>query len=381
MNPFRRVPKRLALVFGGLALFLIVAVLGIGWYYSGQIEDGALRVKHDPEEYDVEVVALDDGRITLRSPTEEDLRKEPRTMGLEWSGGYARVGEMLEIDGNEVLREYELLEGTLAVGDRVRFDKFAYPGDPMRAHNISFEEVRFASPLGDLAAWQVSGSDDTWVIFVHGRGASRGEALRMLHVVKDAGLPSLAITYRNDDGAPEDPSGYYGFGLTEWEDLEAAAQYALTNGANDLILVGYSMGGGIVASFLYKSLLADHVEGVILDSPMLDLGATVDLGGQNRNLPQFLTTVAKIISEFRFNIDWAALDYLSRVEEISVPVLLFHGDADKTVPVMISEMFAASRPDVVTFELFEDAPHVGAWNVDPETYESAVREFVDQVSR
>ena len=381
MNLFRIIPKRLALVFGGLAIFLLVAVLGIGWYYSGQIEDGALRVKHDPEEYDVEVVALDDGRITLGFPAEEDLRKEPRTMGLQWPGGYARVGENLEIDGNEAIREYTPLEGVLPVGERVRLDKYAYPGDPMRALDISFEEILFASQLGDLAAWQVSGFDDTWVIFVHGKGASRGEALRMLRVIEDAGLPSIAITYRNDVGAPEDPSGYYWYGLTEWEDLEAAAQYALTNGANDLILVGYSMGGGIVANFLYQSPLADKVVVVILDSPMLDLGAAVDLGGQNRNLPQFLTTVAKMISGFRFDIDWGGLDYLARVEKISTPILLFHGDADKTVPVRISEMFAASRPDVVTFELFVDAPHVGAWNVDPETYESAVRVFVDQVSR
>ena len=380
MNLFRITPKRLALAFGGLALLLVVVVFGIGWYYSGQIEDGALRVKHDPKKYEVEVVALEEGRVTLRFPTEEDLRKEPRTMGLEWPGGYARVGETLEVSGNEALREYAPLEGALAVGDRVRFDKFAYPGDPERAHGISFEEIRFASPLGDLAAWQVDGSNDTWVIFVHGKGASRGEALRMLPVVYSAGLPSLLITYRNDAGAPEDPSRYYRYGLTEWKDLEAAARYALANGASDLVVVGYSMGGGIVANFLYRSPLAERVVGVILDSPMLDFGAIVDLGAQNRNLPEFLTAVAKIISGFRFDIDWETLEYASRFEEISVPVLLFHGDADETVPVRISEMVAESRSDVVTYVLFEGAPHVGAWNVDPERYETAVREFLDRVA-
>ena len=85
---------------------------------------------------------------------------------LEWPDGYARVGETLQIDGNEALREYAPLEGALAAGDRVRFDNSAYPGDPARAHGISFEEIRFASPLGELAAWQVDGSDVTRVIFV-----------------------------------------------------------------------------------------------------------------------------------------------------------------------------------------------------------------------
>ena len=373
-------PRRLALGSGVIALVFIAVTLGIGWYYSSLIEDGGLRVKHDPAKYEVEVVGLADGRVTLSFSTEEELQKEPRTMGLEWPDGYARVGENLEVQGNEALRDYVPIEGMLVIGQQVRFDMYAYPGDPMRAHGIDFEEIRFPSPLGELAAWQVAGTDYTWVIFVHGKGATRGEALRMLRVTESAGLPSLAITYRNDDGSPDDPSGYYGYGLTEWEDLEAAARYALNNGAADLIVVGYSMGGGIVANFLYQSPLADRVVGVILDSPMLDFGATIDLAAQDRGVPGFLTAVAKMISGFRFDIDWGALDYLSRVEDISAPVLLFHGDADETVPVWTSEMLAESRSDLVTYVLFRDTPHVGGWNVDSETYEAAVSEFVARVA-
>ena len=75
------------------------------------------------------------------------------------------------------------------------------------------------------------------------------------------------------------------------------------------------------------------------------------------------------------------MDYLDRAGEISVPVLLFHSDADKRVPVSISERFAASRPDLVTYEFFAGAPHGGAWNVDSERYEAVVGEFVDRVAR
>ena len=246
---------------------------------------------------------------------------------------------------------------------------------------MTFKEIQFASPLGVLAAWQIDGSGNTWVIFVHGKGASRSQALRMLPVVEGKNLPSLVITYRNDSGAPEDPSGYYWHGLTEWEDLEAAARYALDNGARGLVVVGYSMGGGITANFLYQSPLANRVVGVILDAPMLDLNATVDMAAEIRNVPPFLTTIAKVISGSSFGIDWNALDYLDRVDEISVPVLLFHGDGDKRVPVSISERFAESRPDLVTYEFFAGAPHGGAWNVDSERYEAVVGEFVDRVTR
>ena len=197
----------------------------------------------------------------------------------------------------------------------------------------------------------------------------------------DASLPSLVITYRNDDGVPEDPSGRYQYGRTEWVDLEAAAKYALDNGADDLLLVGYSMGGGIVASFLSRSPLADRVVGVILDSPMLDFEATVDLAAGRRNLPGILTTLAKRITGFRFDVNWGELDYLKRSEDILAPVLLFHGDADETVPVSVSITLAERLPDLVTYVPFSGAPHVGSWNMDPERYETAVREFVERVAR
>jgi len=69
------------------------------------------------------------------------------------------------------------------------------------------------------------------------------------------------ISYRNDAGAPQDPSGMLRYGLTEWQDLAATVRYAIGHGARQLLLVGYSMGGAIVASFLERSPLGARVAG------------------------------------------------------------------------------------------------------------------------
>jgi pimeloyl-ACP methyl ester carboxylesterase len=381
MRWFRITWMRGVVVLGGVAVATVVGVSGVGWYYSSEIEDGAFVIEREPEEYDVRVVALDGDLVTLEGPEGSDPRKEPRITGLEWPGGYATVGGILAVDGPAAERPHVLLEGALAVGDRVRYDNSAYPDDPARAHGIPFTEVRFAAPLGELAAWRVEGPGDSWAIFVHGKGSNWGEALRMLPTMHRAGMPALVITYRNDEGAPEDPSAYYQFGATEWADLDAAARYAFDQGAERLVLVGYSMGGGIVASFLYRSSLADRVAGVILDSPMLDLGATVDLAGRQRGLPSFLTGVAKVLTSARFGVDWGEMDHLARADEIEAPLLLFHGDADEKVPMETSARLARLRPDIVTHVAVEGASHVAAWNVDPEAYEAAVREFLDRVAR
>ena len=54
--------------------------------------------------------------------------------------------------------------------------------------------------------------DASWVIVVHGNSMSRLDNVRWLPALHEAGYPTLTITYRNDGGAPEDPSGFSGTG-------------------------------------------------------------------------------------------------------------------------------------------------------------------------
>ena len=174
------------------------------------------------------------------------------------------------------MRELIALGPLSQVEEPVRIDRDAFPGDPWLGHGIEYREVGVPAALGTLPAWLTPGDSDTWAILVHGKGAERTECLRILPMFVELGHSTLTITYGNDEGAPASPGGYYQFGADEWENLEAAAEYALTAGASELILVGYSMRGAIVLSFLYHSAVADRVRGVILDSPALDFEALLD---------------------------------------------------------------------------------------------------------
>ncbi len=201
------------------------------------------------------------------------------------------------------------------------------------------------------------------------------------------GYPALAVSYRNDPGAPRTPDGLRRWGATEWRDLEAATRYALGHGAGGVVLAGYSMGGAVVASFLLESPLASRVRGVVLDSPALDLGEVIDHGAADRDLPVLgtpvppaLTVVAKGIAGLRYDLDWGELDYLDRAGRLAAPMLVFHQAGDPTVPVAISEELAAARPDLVTFERFGGDGHVQSWNVDRARYERALRAFLDRVA-
>jgi uncharacterized protein len=377
----RRRWKITLLVAIGVAFVGAGALAGFGLYYSESLKSGALKPDYGPEKFDLRVAALEDGRITLAATKEAkgdgDWAK-PGSFGIEWLGGYAQAGSILQLESGTVAREFTPVNGDLKVGDAVRLDSFAFPGDPLEARRVPFEDVTFSSELGALPAWLVKGDPAVWAIFVHGKGANRREALRMLPAVTQSRLSSLVITYRHDKEAPQSPDGFYRYGESEWRDLEAAAQYAANHGAKRLVLVGYSMGGGIVLSFMQQSALAERVEALVLDSPMLDLSATVDHG--TSRVPGVLNKFGKKVSGLRFQIHWGRLNYLERAGDLRVPVLLFHGDGDDRVPVETSDNLAQARPDIVTYIRTPGAGHVRSWNTDASAYEKQVRDFLSHVT-
>ncbi len=141
------------------------------------------------------------------------------------------------------------------------------------------------------------------------------------------------------------------------------------------------MGGAIAVNFLYQSPLAERVGSAILEAPMLDFEATIDWGARDAGAFAFLSASGKVISEVRFPIDFKELNYLKRADELAVPILLFHGDEDPTVPVATSDALAEARPDIVTYVRVAEAGHVRSWNVDPEAYAASVRGFLERVAQ
>jgi pimeloyl-ACP methyl ester carboxylesterase len=205
----------------------------------------------------------------------------------------------------------------------------------------------------------------------------------MMRVPVRLGMPALDLSYRNDAGTPLDPSGRYGWGRTEWQDLDAAVAWAQQRGAKHVVLLGASMGGAVVASFMERSPLAAFVSGVVLDSPVLDFTSVVDLGARrhrlplvDRHVPAAVRWTAERVASLRYGVDFGALDHLDDTSWVNAPVLVLHGTADATVPFATSARLAAARPDLVTLLPDPGVAHVQSWNHDPVAYEDAVRDFL-----
>lgn len=348
-----------------------------GWPLAGRVYRDAFDARADPPPLDLVVTDLSDGRVTLRPTEPAGAPERPGIWGLEGRDVYARVTSVIGEASHEVTRAYEPWRGELHVGDAVRLDNFAFPDDPAVALARPASDVAVPGPDGPLPAWRFDGPAPTWLLCVHGKGSHRAEALRLLSSPATNRFPALAISYRNDPAAPR-RDGRYQYGLTEWADLHAAVEYALAEGARDVVLVGYSMGAAIVANFLAHSSLAHAVRGLILEAPMLNFTAVLEYAARRRRLPRPLMLATRHALRWRYGIDCHALAFTDALRARTLPTLLFHGDADPLVPVAASDELARILPGV-TYHRVPDAHHVGAWNLDPAAYDAAVARFLSEL--
>lgn len=304
--------------------------------------------------------------------------------------GLARVGDIVAETNTSVTRELVAVEyGDIESATRARIAGWwwAHPRDLA----LPYDSVSIETDLGAAPAWvfpaepgEVAG-EGCWVIQVHGRASRRQEALRAVPVFRNEGWTSLLISYRNDGDAPYTADGRYSLGDSEWADVEAAMRFAIDHGAKQLVLMGWSMGGATVLQAATRSPLARHVRGISLDSPVIDWVSTLDAIAAEMGLPPVARrwTLAamsapwgSLITGKREPINLARLDFVTRAEELDVPILIQHSDDDGYVPVDGSRALARARPDIVTFVPWSVARHTKLWNVDRERWEGAIREWL-----
>ena len=74
-------------------------VFAAAWYYASEIEDQALAVEHEQDPFDLRVVSIEGGRITLEAEAETASSgrwSEPGIWGLESAGTYNQVERIIE---------------------------------------------------------------------------------------------------------------------------------------------------------------------------------------------------------------------------------------------------------------------------------------------
>ncbi len=333
-------------------------------------------------EYDVRIITSDliAETVTL-SASADTLLPGVYSLISENGASVARVGAILGRGKNTVTRHLLTVDkGSPRPGTRARISGWYYVHPSELGYPV--DDVQIHTELGEAPAWLVSHprSRGRWAIHVHGRGVQRVEAIRGIPPLYDAGYTSLAISYRNDGEAPSGVGGHYALGDSEWRDVESAMNFAVAQGATDIVLVGWSMGGATVMQALLRSRHRERVRGVILESPVVDWYETLRALGRQAKLPPAIQSWAfRLLKTGRFRvrrrepINLDSLNLVKNAGKFSVPVLLLHSDDDGFVISGPSREFADARPDLVTFVPFTVARHTKLWNYDRARWTEAIR--------
>jgi uncharacterized protein len=281
-----------------------------------------------------------------------------------------RVGQLAA-----TLREAEPPTDPLTLG---------YRGNPMQALNLPFTVQPIETPLGPVEAWLVpaAGVEAGRAIFVHGIAGLREDGYRLLGTLHAAGWSVLMIGYRNDSDAPAEPEGYYGMGLLEWPDLEAAV-VAFSPGPDgpDLLVAADSMGAAILGQFLKQGDLADRVGSIALDSPALSFAAVVGhLADQGSGLfPRTRAWIALQLMPRMSGLPLGQAEVADVLADFPGPLFVAHGSGDRIVPIVTSQDLAASRSGT-TVTLWTGADHLQSYLEDPAAYRAALGGFLEEIA-
>ncbi|MCU1550819.1 MAG: hypothetical protein JWR36_1379 [Glaciihabitans sp.] len=372
-----------AIALGALTFLSTLAAAAFSVYVARKvITPSKKRVE------DIRILGLTDTTITLASTLDSRL---PGTYSFWFArgSGHARIGQILETTPTFVIRELLAVNfGDLAASERGYLAGWVYLSP--KELRVPFNDVMIHAPVGDCPAWVIPAAEgtDRWVIGVHGRGVRRQEALRAVEVARRCGYTSLLVSYRNDGDAPASDDGRYGLGDTEWQDVDAAVSYAIDHGATEVVLMGWSMGGATVLQVATRSRHAEVIRGLILESPVIDWVTTLNYQAELLRIPRPVGVVATgLISQAWSGrltgqtepIGLNRLDFVTRAEELALPILLLHSADDGFVPPDASRALAAARPDIVTYDEFEIARHTKLWNYDPERWNNDIGSWLSRL--
>lgn len=333
---------------------------------------------------------LGDGVITLRR-TRDAVTDGRLSLWFDSGAGHARIGRIISETPRSVTRDLLSVDsGDIESAKRGRFNGWFYL-DP-RDLGMEVQDIDIATELGPAPAWLVpaepqeaKGSDQPWVIMVHGRAVKRAEAIRGIPVFREAGYTCLLISYRNDFEAPPSADGRYSLGDTEWKDVEAALDYARTHGATSVVLMGWSMGGATSLQAVTRSPLASSVVGLVLESPVINWVDALDFQAKANGVPRVVSALVYAMMGNAWGrpftgldrpIDLGRLNFVRRAAELPVPTLILHSDGDGYIPSGPSHALAKARPDIVTLEAFDVPGHTKLWNYDPERWNRAIRQWL-----
>lgn len=308
--------------------------------------------------------------------------------------GHACIGELVSSDAaaGTVTRLVERVDsGDFRTATAGIWSGYVYATpEPL---GLPYSDVQIPVENGMAPAWKFTPTDasrdaSTWAIHIHGLGGSKAGALRGVPVADRLGYTSLVVSLRNDRDAPASSDGRYHLGQSEWYDVEAAVSYAVGQGAREIVLFGWSLGAAIALQLAASSEFRRLISRLVLNAPVVDWRSTLVANARSSGLPGWVTWLGlqmlgssgmRWLTGLDAPLDFQALDFLARADELRAPILVIHNEGDRSTPFAISRELVSRRPGLATLVTFRSVEHTQEWNSDPDGWDAAVENWLRNI--
>lgn len=227
---------------------------------------------------------------------------------------------------------------------------------------LDFEDVSFQTTDGvTLHGWFVPGPGEiTWIWF-HGNAGNISHRLENLLLVHQRlGVNVLLFDYRGygrSSGRPSEKGTY--------RDAETAFKYLSSRPDIDpdkIVFFGRSVGGAIAVDLATRH----EPYGLILESPF------TSLSDMARRAFPFLPAGFLVRGKY---------DSVSRIKNISAPLIVLHGDRDDTVPIELGRRLFEAAEEPKTFYTIAGAGHNDTYVEGGEPYWASLEQFLQSLQR
>jgi fermentation-respiration switch protein FrsA (DUF1100 family) len=224
---------------------------------------------------------------------------------------------------------------------------------------LEFDDVFPTTADGvTLHGWHIPGPspDVVWLIF-HGNGGNVSVRLDQYQEIRRRyGASIVAVDYRGygrSEGVPSE-RGFY---------ADALAAYVIAtelHPGKKIILFGRSMGGPVAAQL--ASIM--HPAALILEAA---ISSVPDVMHERAPWTRFVPV--QFIMQSRFSST-------KHVTGLSVPILVIHGDSDRTVSPANAQRIFGAASDPKRLEIVPGGDHEGLDLVEPERYHLVLTDFL-----
>jgi hypothetical protein len=225
---------------------------------------------------------------------------------------------------------------------------------------LGFEDIWFDSSDGiRLHGWLVSASPPSHLLlFCHGNAGNISHRLDNVRLLQQRGITVFIFDYRGY-GRSHGRISEKGFYLDSEAAHQVARKWAEGNKAK-LIVFGRSL-GGIAATHLGATQGCD---GLILESTFTNMGA---MAGAHYPLP-----FAERLLKHRLNA-------VGEIAQVRAPILFFHGDDDRIVPIRLGRQLYEAAPNPKEFVTLPGAGHNDTYFIGGKEYFDKLVAFLDKL--